>query len=391
MGAKQYIEGDEEKVYGTRMSIWATILVIIVFFVWASWAEIDQVTRGQGQIIPSARTQVVQVVDGGVIQHLYVREGDLVERGQKLAQLDQTRFRAAYLEEEGKLAGLSTRVDRARAEIFGHSPIFSLESEGYEVFRVNQLALYNMRKETLAKEIQGLSQIRELADQELGIIMPLMESGDVSLTEVLRLRRQLAELDAQILNKQNNFLQEALMELNRSGEELEALRQSLIQKREQLNNTILVAPLHGTVNDVKVTTVGGVLRPGEELMNIVPIDDNLLVEARVAPTDIAFLKLGQTVSVKVDAYDYTIHGSLEGELIFISPDTRDENTNQNQQPHYIVQVVIKKPRFRHLDLDDLHLQPGMTVMIEVKTGKNTVLNYLIKPIIKTLDQSMGER
>lgn len=376
---------------GLRLSIWGSVVALVLFVAWASYAEIDQITRGQGQIIASSRTQVIQAPDGGVIEELLVREGAEVERGELLARLERTKAEAAYRETEAKVGALSATLARVKAEVFGGAPKFGPETADFPEFRANQIALLRKRRDAINQEIAAMERMRDLALRELRMTEPLLATGDVSMAEVLRLQRQVADIEGQMTNRRNKYLQECQMEMNKAEEELAGAIQLLVQRRDQLANTELKAPVKGTVKNVRVTTRGGVLRPGDELMQIVPIEDSLVVEAKVKPADVAFLKPGLDVAVKIDAYDYTIYGSLDGKLTYISADTLNEDVKQNEQPYYRVQVVTDSPRFTRRPADDLQLQPGMTATIEVKTGKNTVLNYLLKPVVKTLDESLGER
>ena len=380
-----------ESTGGLRLSVWGSVIALGLFGAWAHVAEIDQITRGQGQIIASSRTQIIQAPDGGVLEELLVREGDEVERGQLLARLERTKAEAAYRETEAKVGALSATLARVRAEIFGGTPDFGPETAAFPEFRQNQSALLRKRRDAIEQEIAAMDRMRNLAVRELRMTEPLLATGDVSMAEVLRLQRQVADIEGQMTNRRNKYLQECQMEMNKAEEELAGAVQMLVQRRDQLANTALKAPVKGTVKNVRVTTRGGVLRPGDELMQIVPIDDALVVEARVKPADVAFLKPGLDVAVKIDAYDYTIYGSLDGKLSYISADTLNEDVKQNEQPYYRVQVVTESPRFTKRAADNLQLQPGMTATIEVKTGQNTVLNYILKPVVKTLSESMGER
>jgi adhesin transport system membrane fusion protein len=374
-----------------RLGIWGSLLALGLFVGWAYQAEIDQITRGQGQIIASARTQVIQAPDGGVIEELLAHEGAEVRRGELLAQLDKTKVEAGFREAESRVAALSATVSRLRAEVFGGALSFHAESGDFPVFRDNQRDLLKKRQSGLQQEKQALERMRALALKELHMTEPLLQSGDVSMADVLRLQRQVADLEGQITNRQNKYLQEAQAELNKAEEELSAARQTLVQRKDQLANTELRAPLNGTVKNVRITTRGGVLRPGDELMQIVPEEDNLIVEAKVKPADVAFLTPGQDVTVKIDAYDYTIYGTLDGTLSYLSADTLSEDLKQGEQAYYRVQVKTDAPRFNQRHGKVMALQPGMTATIEVKTGSNTVLKYLIKPMVKTLNESLGER
>lgn len=371
--------------------MWFSVLAIALFGTWAWHAEIDQITRGQGQIIASSRTQIIQAPDGGVIEDLRVREGAMVQRGEVLAVLESTKVEAAYRESESKVGALSATVSRLRAEVFGGAPAFNEESESFLDFRQNQLALLRKRRESYRQEIASMERMRALALKELSMTEPLQATGDVSMADVLKLQRQVADLEGQMSNRQNKYLQETQAELNKAEEELSTARELLIQRKEQVNNTVLKAPLNGTVKNVRVTTLGGVLRPGDELMQIVPEEDNLLVEAKVKPADVAFLKPGLPVSVKIDAYDYTIYGSLNGKLTYISADTMSDDLKRDEQASYRVQVKTDSLQFDRNPGQELPLQPGMTATIEVKTGRNTVWSYILKPIVKTLNESLGER
>ena len=220
---------------------------------------------------------------------------------------------------------------------------------------------------------------------------PLLKSGDVSRTEVLRLQRQVVDLQSQKTNRSNKYFQDAQAELSKAQEDLAGVQQNLAQRKSQVDLTELHAPLKGVVKNVRISTRGGVVRPGEEVMQIVPLEDALVVQAKVSPTDIAFLKMGQAATVKIDAYDYTIYGDLAGQLTYISPDTISEDLRQGEQPYYRVQVRTEGRRLSVRASESLDIQPGMTATVEIRTGQRTVLQYLLKPVTKTLSQSLGER
>lgn len=371
--------------------IWISLLALLCFFVWASQAELEQITRAPGQIIASGRTQVIQASDGGVLQALMVKEGDTVERGQVLALLDRQKLRAAYQETRSRELALRATVARLQAEVVGSEPTFAAENEGYPQFRANQLALLQKRRASINEETASLRKLLELAQRELAMTAPLVSTGDVSQADVLKLERQVADLQAQITNRQNKYLQDAQADLSRAEEELAGVQQILAQRADLLSRTELRAPMRGVVKNIRMTTIGGTLKPTEELMQIVPIENELLVEARIRPTDIAFIQTGQTASVKIDAYDYTLYGWLEGKVSYLSPDTLTEDLKQGEQAYYRMQVRADDKRFAKQAKEAIQLQPGMTVMVEVKTGKNTVLRYLAKPIVKTMREAMVEK
>ncbi len=374
-----------------RLTLWTTALALVVFLVWADFAVIDQITRAPGQVIASQRSQVIQSQDGGTIEQLLVKDGDTVDRGQVLVRLEKARSEASYLEARAKSAGLTATVARLRAEVFGGEPAFPPMLANYPQFRDNQLVLFRKRKSAIEEEVTALETLVALAQRELEMTQPLLKTGDVSRTEVLRLERQVAEVSAQITNKRNRYFQDAQAELSKALEDLAGIEQTMAQRITQVDQTELKAPLHGVVKNVRITTRGGVIRPGEEVMQIVPLEDDLLIEARVMPADIAFIKPGLSATVKIDAYDYTIYGDLPGKLTYISPDTLTEDLRQGEQPYYRVRVRTDGRRFSGRPNEDLEIQPGMTATVEIRTGSNTVLKYLTKPVVKTLSEALKER
>lgn len=371
--------------------LWMIFAILIIFFIWASLSEIDQVTRAQGQVIASSRTQVIQSGDGGVIQDILVKEGSQVSKGEVLVRLDKTKVEAAFLETRSKAAALMATQARLKAEIFGGDPKFPEELKDYPQFKQNQLMLLKKRRTAISEEIESIQKMLGLAKKELALSAPLLKTGDVSMADILKLQRQVSDLEAQISNKKNKYFQDTQAELSKTEEDLSATKQSLAQRQDQLNHIELIAPANGIVKNVRFTTLGGVIKASEEVMQIVPIEDSLIVEAKIKPSEVAFLKLGLPTNIKIDAYDYTIYGSLKGKLIYISPDTLSEDLKQGEQAYYRIQVQTEGKKFSGKPNQNLEIQPGMTATVEIKTGQNTVLKYLMKPVIKTLGESLTER
>jgi len=374
-----------------RLVLFFTAIAFFSFLLWAYFSEIDQVARAPGVVIPSSKIQIIQSKDGGVLLALPVGAGDRVEKGQIIAQFDVTDAEADYREAKARAAGLEARMVRLRAEIYGRLPDFSSLSREFPQFIESQEALYLKRTAAQKDEIASLERILALVEEEIAMNEPLEKQGDVSKTELLRLQRQEAELVSQIINTRNEYFEDAQAEYNELEGELEGITQVLVQRRRQLRQQTLTAPVAGVVKNVRVTTEGGVIRPGEDVMEIVPIEDDLVIEAKVSPADIGFIALGQDAAVKIDAFDYTIYGDLAGTLFYISADTLEENTRQGDLPFYRVHVRTDGKRFSAVPNKDLQILSGMTATVEIRTGKNTILNYLLKPIAKTLVESMGER
>lgn len=376
---------------GLRWVVWAIAVVLGIFLSWAHWAVIDQITRAPGVVIASSRTQVIQSMDGGTIDRLYVKEGDIVEADQVLVRFDKTRVQAAYLESQAKLMGLTATVTRLQSEVLETPLVFPPEVLQYPLFVNAQTQLHTKRQSAIREELQSLQGLVDLAEKELDMTSPLLKSGDVSFTEVLRLQRQVADLKAQMTNKKNRYFQDAQAELSKAQEDLAGVQQNLAQRQNQLDLTELRAPLRGVVKNVRITTQGGVVRAGEEVMQIVPLEDDLVVQAKVSPSDIAFMKIGKVATIKIDSYDYTIYGDLQGKLTYISADTLTEDLKQGELPYFRVMVRTDGRRFSSRPDEQLDIQPGMTASVEIKMGERSVLSYLLKPVVKTMSESLGER
>lgn len=375
----------------SSMVINLTAIALAGLLLWAGFAEIDQVSRATGQVIPAGRVQVIQSADGGVIGEILVREGDRVRRGQKLVVLDPVRIQAAVEESRAKVASYRTIKSRVEAELFNRPLVFTDDVQAFPEFVTNQRQLYSRRRTAQAEDIGTLRNMQAIARRELEMNMPLLEFGDVSRSEIMRLQRSVADIEGQIANRQNKYLQDLQAEYSRTEEELVVAEQTLKQRLAALDAAILFAPTDGVVKNVRFTTIGAVLRPGDEVLQIVPTGDKLIIEAKVSPVDIAYLRVGQDASVKFDAYDSSIYGSANGRVTYISPDTLTEQKPTGEQIFYRVNVTADARSLRPRAGEKVEIQPGMTATVEIKTGKNTVLRYLLKPISKTISDSMGER
>ncbi len=376
----------------SRTVVGSSALALAAFVGWATYAQIDQVSRASGQVIPAGRVQIIQSADGGVIGAINVREGDRVRKGQVLVLLDRVKIAAAVDEGRAKVAALKAMKARIEAELFDRALTFPAELKDYPEFTSNQRELFAKRRAAQAQDIAALQGMLRLVREELSMNRPLLAMGDVSRSEVLRLERSVTEIEAQIAGRRNKYLQDLQADYAKADEDLVTAQQTLTQREASLADTQLAAPADGIVKNVRLTTIGGVLRPGDEVLEIVPTGDELIVEAKVSPSDIAYVHLGQEASVKFDAYDSSIYGSAVGRVSYISPDTLSETRpgSPADQTFYRVHIKVDTRSMRQL-AGKVQVQPGMTATSEIITGHNTVLKYLLKPIIKTLDQSMGER
>ncbi|MGB3753077.1 MAG: HlyD family efflux transporter periplasmic adaptor subunit [Parerythrobacter sp.] len=364
---------------------------VIGFLAWSLWAELDQITRAPGTVVPSGRIQIVQSAEGGVTKEMLVREGDRVKEGQLLVVLDKVSQTAAVGESLASVADLKSQMARIQAELFDRPLVFSADVQDPQ-FIANQRALYRQRRQSLEAELSNQRAMLALVREELQMNLPLVESGDVSRSEILRMQRTVADLQGQITNRKNTYLQELQTEYARIEGELATAEQALAQRRQALGQTEIFAPTDGIVVNIKFTTLGAVLQPGDEVLQIVPTRDALIVEARVPPADIAFIRAGQEATVNFDAYDSSIYGGAEGRVTYVSADTLTEDTADGPVSYYAANVEVDtsgmRPRRRGEIID---LQPGMTATTEIKTGESTVFRYLTKPILKTSSEALEER
>lgn len=374
-----------------NLTLWFTILALVVFFIWANYSELDTITRGQGAVIANSKTQSIQSFDGGVIENIHVKEGDTVQKNQILVTLEKTKIEAAFKEQRSKVAALRAAKARLNAEIFGGEPKFDDDIKDYPQFRINQLKLLERKRSMIKEQIDALELSLRIVKKQLQMTKALVPSGDVSLMEALKLQNQVSDMSAQIENTKNKYFQDTQTELNKVEEDLSASLQTLALRQDQLDHVVLRSPTNGIVKNIRITTLGGVVKPSEEVMQIVPAEDDLVIEAKIKPSDIAFLRKGQAANIKIDAYDYSIYGSLEGRLIYISPDTLTEEAKQNEPSYYRIKVQTQGRQFSGRPQEKIEIQTGMTAIVEIKTGKNNVLKYLFKPLIKTIDSSLTER
>ena len=304
--------------------------------------------------------------------------------------LEEERAKAAVDNSASKTAALTAKLARLNAEIFEKPLVFPKGVQNYPEYVQNQRALYDRRRQAINEEVSSLEKMLVLARQELRMNEPLLEYGDVSQADVIRLSRQVADIEAQINNKRNKYFEEAQAEMTKAQEELDTELEQLRDRAQVLEEKRLMAPTKGKIKNINVTTIGGVVKPGEVIMQILPTSSNLVIDAKVSPADIAYVKEGQEATVKLDAYDYSIFGAMKGTVNYISPDTLMEQTPKGEEPYYRVLIVINGAEFKGRG-DEIVIKPGMTASVDIKAMERTVLSYLTKPITKTLSEGLGER
>jgi len=372
--------------------IFGTLLLVLVpFFIWASNAYLDQISHAQGQVIAAAKTQEIQSAIDGVVEKIYVREGDQVKKGDTLVILEQSQANAAYEDSKAKVAALKATLARLKAEVYEKPLLFTESVKEYKEFVENQTALFQRRQRALNDDISALNESLVLAKEELNLNLPLLESGDIGATEIIRLKRQIAELKGKISNTRNKYFQESQADMTKAEEELSTKEQELTDKTITLERTTITSPMNAIVNNIIMTTQGARVRPGDVILELVPFGDELIIEAKMPPADISFIRAGQRVAIKLDAYDYSIYGIFHGKVKYISPDTLMEKTSEGEKYYFRVLVTLGATEVIAKNGKKINLTPGMTTQVDIITGSRSVLTYLTKPVIKTFSEAFHER
>ena len=369
--------------------IWIIGIGLLVLLSWAWIFKLEEVSTGTGKIIPSSKEQVIQSLDGGILTKLNVKEGEIVERGQVLAQLDPTRFESNVGESESLLVSSRATSARLRAEVTGAPLVFPEEVLKYPKLVKEETALYQSRRANLQESVAGLEQALLLVQQELEMTAPLVAKGAASEVEVLRLKREANDLRNQMNDIRNQYYVNARQELSKANTDVETQQQVVRGKSDTLSRTVFKSPVRGVVKEIDVMTLGGVIPQNGKLMTIVPLDEKLLVEARISPRDIAFIRPDQEALVKISAYDYSIYGGLSGKVTMISPDTLRDEVKQDQF-YYWVYIRTDSDKLSNNAGQEFNITPGMVATVDIRTGSKTVMDYLIKPFNKA-KEALRER
>lgn len=383
-----------EKHRGLFAVVLVLFALVAAFVVWAYMSTVEEVTRGQGSVIPTSREQIVQSLDPGTIAEMKVKEGDIVEKNQVLLKLDDTRSSAILRESMAKVVNLEAMIARLRAEAYGSNLHFP--DHVPNELRQREAAAFQARKRAVTDAVAALRESKRNLDQEIAITTPMVAQGVMSEVELLRMKRESANLSLQISDKQNQYAAEANNELVKVEAELAQARENMAMRADPVERSEIRSPLRGVVKNIRINTVGGVVQAGQEILEIVPLDEKLLVEAYIRPQDVAFMRPGLDAVVKISAYDYAIYGGLNGKVTLISPDTlsnqkrADElKLDQNQQ-YYRILVETDGNAITDKNGKPMEIIPGMVATVDVKTGEKTVFDYLVKPITR-LKQALRER
>lgn len=363
-----------------RSVLWLIVSSLAMAIVWAAYAPLDEVAIGEGKVTPASKGQIIQSLEGGILAELFVREGDIVEAGQKLATLDPVQARTSMEEALARIVPLQARAGRLQAEMADASEVVfaeELQSDPDVVERERQLFIAN--RKAFKENISNLREQLRLAQEELEITMPLLKSGATNEVEVLRLKQRVVEYSSKLAATQSEYYVALKADFAETMADLGPLLKVREGRADQLRRTMIASPTYGIVKDVQVTTIGGVVGSGGVLMEVVPLGDQLLIEAKLSPRDIAFIHPGQAANVKITAYDSAIYGSLSGTVDRVSPDTIEDHVDKRIQ-YYRVYVLTDQSYLETRDGKQHPILPGMVATAEIRTGSNTVLNYLLKPL-----------
>lgn len=378
---------------GPSRMIWLIVFCAAAFVAWAAVAWVDEIVHAPGAVVSSSRPQIIQNLEGGILAELDVAEGDIVEPGQTLARLYGTQYQSAVDELADEIAGLEIRRLRLEAEIAGATDFAVPEEFAARVPAIvaSERALLTARQSEYDARVAGASAVAEQAAKELDLLEKMYKREIAPLIEVTRARKANSDAQNQLSEAITTTGMERATDYSKTQAELASQRQKLKLAEDQLARTILVAPMRGVVNKLSVTTIGGVVRPGEEILQIIPLDEELFIEARVKPRDIASVRQGQDAVIKLSAYDYTIWGTLKARVTFISADTfKDERSRAaDGDPHYKVTLAVDRSQFTERQ-KGLEIRPGMQADVELQTGGKTILTYLLKPLYKS-SEALRER
>lgn len=372
--------------------ILGTLFVIVVpLIIWSKQATLEQISHARGSVIASAKTQSIQTAIDGLITKVWVKEGEKVKQGQELIILDKIQTQAAYDASFAKVAALNASLSRLKSEVYGIPLSFTEDVKQYPEFIITQTALFQRRQKAVNDEIGIIKESLLILQDELKLTSTLLKTGDIGNVEINKLRRQVIDLKGQITNKQNKYFQDSQTELTKTEEELSTKLQELEDRKATLEHSSITSPIDAIVKNILITTQGAKVKPGDVILELVPSNDKLIVEAKINPKELSFIKLGQKTAIKLDAYDYSIYGIFHGNVSYISPDTLIERTQKGEEFYFRVQVELDTKELIAKNGKKIEIAPGMTADVDIVTGDRTVFDYLTKPITKTLSESFKER
>ena len=393
-----YQDNQKDDSWVRTLTIWCLAIGLVGLFTWAYSFELEEISRGQGRVIPMSKAQIVQSLDAGILTELNVKEGDAVKAGQQILRIDDARTGPMYREAVQKWMGLSAQAAKLKAEALGTEIEFSQELQDQPQIMARERAAYAARRQSLDEQVVAMERSMALISREIAMIEPLVKRGIISEVEVLRLSRQRSDIQAGIAERKNRYYTDANNELVKVETELAMARENALARQDAFKRTVIRAPMDGIVKNIQVTTLGAVVPAGPDILAIIPTHDEMVVEAYVEPSEVAFLKIGSPVVVKLSAYEFNKYGGIEGKILHISADTLQEQNPNRPQPNDKAQIdpglykVLVGFTEHNVERNGKKLTPtpGMTADIEVKTGKKTVLEYVFRPLM-SVRESLRER
>ncbi len=374
----------QEPANAATWAVYLMLIALVVAVVWAALAQVDMITRTDSRVVPVGREQVIASLEGGILRELKVREGEAVVAGQALALLDPTRVEAQQNEGRLKRLAMLATVERLRAEAGGRPLAFPKELDAVPQVVQSETDSFNARKRALNEAVGSNQSSLGLLQRELNMASTMAAKGLMSDVEVMRLRRQVNDLNLQTQERINRFRQDAAAELVRVQTELTMLGEQQVVRDDILKRTVLTSPVRGLVKNIRMNTLGGVVAGGAPVMEIVPVDDQVLVELKVKPADIGFVKVGQPVEIKLSAYDYSVYGSLHGKVEVLSPDALgDPNAPAAGGDNTWYRALVRADASTlKAGGKPLTVLPGMVGTAEIRTGRRSVLSFLLRPMLK---------
>ena len=371
----------------------ALFIVIIPALIWSNYAELEQKSSTRGIVIAADKTQKIQAPIDGVVDNIAVKEGQKVKKGDILVVLEKEQNQASLDAAASKVAALKTKLKRLKTEVLGQELIYPVGfiNSNYQEFITTQQNLFLLRKKSLEDVTSSLISALMLKQEELTANQKLVDSGDIGRNKLLIIEREVVDLEGKILNIKNKFLQDTQEEMTKTEEELSIRKEMLTEKRVTLDRSEIISQMDAIVKDILITTQGAKVKPGDVILELVPLGQELIIEVKLMPADISYIKIGQKASVKLDTYDFSIYGGFDGKVEYISPDTIIERTASGDLYFFKVLVSLDNENLFTKLGKAIDVTTGMGAQVDIITGSRTVLHYLSKPVIKVLDESFKER
>lgn len=390
LGNKLNVATSEILMRKNRQIVWLITIAVVAFLIWASYAPLDEVVRGTGKVVPTMKNQIVQNLEGGIVDNIFVTEGDIVEAGQLIAKMDETRFQSSYQELQEQRLALLLRLARLEAEKdFSHQFVPDPDLAGQaEEYAASEIALYQARRAEINSSLKNLQDAMLLKTQEVDLLRPMAERAAIPVIELVRAEQAIVDVKSRIDTVRSEFEAARAQNYADTLVKLRQIEEQIRSSADKLARTNVRSPVKGIINEVMATTIGGVVRPGDPLVEILPLEEQLRIEGRIDPRDIGFVFVGMPATLKLTAFDFSIYGTLPGVVVHVGADTIVDD-NQRDYSYYEVFIELNRTTLKGAG-KELEIRPGMQAQIELEAGKKTVLKYILKPLFKATE-ALNER